>query len=205
MNPVRRPASKFGRTARPRRLRWVILCLTLGCATLTPAAAVAVGHESPGTDAATAAEPAAGHFAPVSALTETTVTPMATSSVITAGSCKYQQAVDNVHFSSTGWAASSHGWWLKYSGTCPSKANVDVYLQAVYCDGFSCYWKTVDTDSLDVYAGGGSGKRATARENCSASTTVGWRSYVDVDLIGVGDPSGYTYSTPRDMACYPSS
>ncbi|WP_456698475.1 hypothetical protein [Aeromicrobium sp. P5_D10] len=131
---------------------------------------------------------------------------MAVSGVITAGSCKYRQRTDNVHFSGTGFAASAHGWWTKESGTCPSKANVDAVLQAVFCDAFgSCYWRTVDTKSKSVYAGGGSANRSAVRENCAGSKTVGWRVRVDVDLIGVGDPSGWTTSPGKDLACYPSS
>lgn len=61
----------------------------------------------------------------------------------------------------------------------------------------------MDSGSGDYYAGGGSGKWANARRTCSGTSTVGWRGYVDVDLIGVGDPSGYTYSTIANLACTP--
>lgn len=131
---------------------------------------------------------------------------LADSSVLKGGSCQYRQSVDNVHFSSTGWAASSHGSWKKYAGTCPSKANVDIYLQAWACTAGGCGFRTVDAQSGDVYAGGGSsGGRVTARENCANSTKVTWRSFVDVDLPGIADPSGYTYSSEVALACYPSS
>lgn len=146
-----------------------------------------------------------GHYAPLSALPADKVGHRALSAVISAGDCNYQQANDNAHFSSTGFAISSHGWWVMWSGTCPNTANVDIYLQAVYCDSNGCRWRTVDTDSATVRDGGGAGKRATAREECSGVTTVGWRSYVDVDLVGVSDPSGYTYSEPQDRNCYPIS
>jgi len=68
---------------------------------------------------------------------------------------------------------------------------VDIYLQAYGCDPISCGWVTVASGSGDYYAGGGSGKRANARKACATTATVGWRGYVDVDLIGVSDPSGY--------------
>lgn len=129
---------------------------------------------------------------------------MGTSGPITAGSCRYQQANDNVHISSGD--VSTQGWWLHYSGTCPARANVDIHLQAVRCSSSgSCGWVTVDTDSGDYAAGGGRGRRATARESCADSRTVGYRSFVDVELIDASDPSGYTYSTPVDRNCYPSS
>jgi hypothetical protein len=149
-----------------------------------------------------------GHFASISALaSDGSVSPNLVSSTIHAGSCYYQQGIDNAHIStsSTTRAVQSHGWWLNVGGTCPSKSNVDTYLQAVYCTSSGCGWRTVDVQSGDVYAGGGSGKWITAHEDCSSTATVGFRSYVDVDLIGVSDPSGYTYSPGQDLACYPSS
>jgi hypothetical protein len=143
---------------------------------------------------------AAGHFAPYPG----GVTAEAQSGPITAGSCTYEQAIDDPHISSTApLAASVHGWWLKDSGTCPSKANVDVYLQGWWCDVYGCRWMTVASGSADVYAGGGSGNRVTARRTCSSSKTVGWRGQVDVDLIGVSDPSGLTDSTIKNLACEP--
>jgi hypothetical protein len=167
---------------------------------VSPTAAQAIS-DKPSKGAQGAA--AAGHYGSIADLTE--VSTSAVSGVITAGKCSYQQVSDDVHWSSTGWAMSGHGWWTKYSGTCPSKANVDIQLQAVWCDGFGCYWKTVASGSKDVYSGGGSANRAAAREDCSGSQIVGWRSRVDVDLIGVSDPSGWTYSAGKDFACYPSS
>jgi hypothetical protein len=145
---------------------------------------------------------ARGHFA---AYPGGIVAPMAESGPITAGSCTYKQAIDDPHISSTApRAASVHGWWLKVSGTCPSKANVDTYLQGYWCDIYGCRWITVASGSADVYAGGGSGNRVTARRTCSSSSKqVGWRGFVDVDLIGVSDPAGYTYSTIRNLYCVP--
>jgi hypothetical protein len=145
---------------------------------------------------------ASGYFAPYPG---GDITPLAESGNITAGSCTYRQAIDNPHISSTAPAAASvHGWWLKVSGTCPSKANVDTYLQGYWCDQFGCRWITVASGSADVYAGGGSGNRVTARRTCSATNKlVGWRGFVDVDLIGVSDPAGYTYSPPVNLYCTP--
>lgn len=146
-----------------------------------------------------------GHYGSLSELSDSGVTPMASSGVITAGSCKYQQRTDDPHDPYPYTYVSVHGWWTKYSGTCPSKANVDPALQAVYCDSFGCYWKTVATGSVDYYQGGGSGQRSTGKEFCSRHQTVGWRGRVDVDLIGWSDPSGCTYTSGHDFPCYPSS
>jgi hypothetical protein len=129
------------------------------------------------------------------------VSPLAESGNITAGSCTYRQVLDDPHPSSGD--TSVHGWWRRISGTCPSRANVDVYLQAYWCDVYGCRWITVASGSGDYRAGGGSGRRATARRTCSAASTVGWRGFVDVDLIGVDDPAGYTYSPIRNLACRP--
>jgi hypothetical protein len=151
-------------------------------------------------DASTPSAP--GYFAPYPG---GDVTPMAESGNITAGSCTYRQAIDNPHISSSApLAASVHGYWKSISGTCPSTANVDTYLQAYWCDPFGCRWTGVASDSGNIRPGGGSGRRVTARRTCSSgSRTVGWRGYVDVDLNGVGDPAGYTYSPPVNLGCVP--
>lgn len=92
------------------------------------------------------------------------------------------------------------------TGTCPSKATVTVYLQAWYCNPYpiNCYWATLTVGQADVYAGGGSGKWANARWACASKNTVGWRGFVDVDLIGWNDPPGYTYSDIVNLACSPT-
>lgn len=142
--------------------------------------------------------PAGSSWAPYP---ERTVSPMTESGVIIAGGCKYKQANDDPHLSSGD--TSIHGWWLRGGGTCPSKANVDVYLQAYGCGPFGCQWITVDSGSGDYVPGPGSGKWANARLQCSSTAVVGWRGYTDVDLPGIIDPSGVTYSTIRNLACSP--
>lgn len=129
------------------------------------------------------------------------IAPMAESGDITAGGCTYRQAVDNPHVTSGD--ASVHGWWLRRAGTCPSRANVDIHLQAFGCGPFVCQWITVASGSKDVLPGGGAGRRANARLDCASTSTVGWRGLVDVDLIGVNDPPGFTESTIRNLACSP--
>ena len=183
-----------------RALRTLVLCFVVVAPALTPMQASA-DEPRPSADDRRAV---AGNYAPLSALGDAGVTAMATSGVITAGSCKYQQAIDDPHPSSNppGYA-SLHGYWLKYSGTCPTYANVDASLQALFCDPLGCYWRTQDGNSGDVKQGGGSGNRVNARHLCADNRLVGYRGVVDVDLKGVSDPSGVTYSF-RDVACYPA-
>lgn len=153
---------------------------------------------TPDLSSAPSAPSAEGHFAPYPG---SAAAPMGESGNITAGSCTYRQAIDNPHLS--GGDTSIHGWWRTIAGTCPSLANVDVFLQAFWCDPFGCRWITVAAGSGDFRPGGGSGRRATARLACATNNLVGWRGFVDVDLIGVADPSGVTISTILNLACSP--
>ncbi len=133
------------------------------------------------------------------------ITPLASSGPIDAFGCVYTQEVDNAHISSDPpTAASSHGWWTYVSGSCPSTANVDTYLQALWWTGYTYEWRTVAFNSGDVYAGGGSGNRITARYNCANLNLVSWRSLVDVDLNGQWDPPGLTESPYQNLNCSPS-
>jgi hypothetical protein len=160
--------------------------------TLPPSA----GATSPPSQAPSAL-PAGFHFAPY----PRDVSPMAESGDITAGDCTYRQATDNAHVTSG--EVSVHGYWIFRTGTCPSKANVDVDLQAFGCGPFICQWITVASGSREVPPG--TSRRANARLACASTSTVGWRGLVDVDLIGVGDPSGRTSSDPQNLSCSPPS
>lgn len=182
---------------RVRRTLIVVCCTAITSLGVLPATAMA-SPPSP----APSTPSASGHFAPYSG---GDITPLVESGNITAGSCTYRQAIDNPHISSSAPpTASIHGYWKRVAGTCPSRANVDTYLQGYWCDVYGCRWITVASASGDVYAGGGSGNRVTARRTCSSTARlVGWRGFVDVDLIGVGDPSGYTYSTIVNLYCSP--
>lgn len=133
------------------------------------------------------------------------VQPLATSGWITAGNCVYAQAVDNPHWSDNYTTISVHGWWLKLSGsTCPTYANVDTHLQAYYCNAYGCSFVTIASDSRDVQAGGGGGRRGNARSGCSSSNLISYRGAADVDLIGQSDPGGWTYSPHVGLNCYPA-
>src|SRR5690606_12200462 len=86
------------------------------------------------------------------------IEPATVSGMIEAGGCRYQQANDRPHRS--GGDVSIHGWWLRWSGQCPQKANVDAAIQAYWCDSIGCRFVAVDTGSGDYYGGGGSGRWA---------------------------------------------
>lgn len=138
---------------------------------------------------------------PASAETQATALPEA---LLT--TCPYTTGGDYVHLSSTPFAASGHGWWntTNYS-LCPDYADVEVDLQAYYHIGSYYYWVTVANPPderirpKNIY-----GQQATARRDCGASTSTGWRSIVDVDLVGVSDPSDKLYTTPVNLSCSPS-
>ena len=128
---------------------------------------------------------------------------MATSGWITAGSCTYRQAVDNPHLSSG--TTSVHGWWeTSTTSGCPAYSNVDTLLQAFYCNMWGCSYVTIASDSRDVLAGGGSGRRGNARNLCLNSSLISYRGAVDVDLINQNDPGGLTYSPEVGVNCYPA-
>lgn len=82
--------------------------------------------------------------------------------------CRYTTQGDYPHRSSTGFAASAHGWWKDRSpGSCPEYADVEVTLQAHLCFGNPhgrkhCWWDTLDHQEQRIRAEGGSGRRTTA-------------------------------------------
>ena len=114
--------------------------------------------------------------------------------------CKYTTHGDNPHKSRTGNAASAHGWWQTTSPTkCPSHAQVEIWLFALACEYkdetdeslIGCEWEQVGHDKKRVRPGGGSGKRAVARRDCTSTPKpVTYRSVIDVDLEGVWDGPG---------------
>ena len=124
--------------------------------------------------------------------------------------CDYETKGDNPHRSGTGFAVSAHGWWEDNSpGQCPEFADVDIILQANKCYYESdeptnnCYWDSLNRNKKRIKAGtGGSGRRVPARYDCASSKTVGYRSVIDVDLVGVPDGIGKLYIT-REIDCYP--
>lgn len=125
---------------------------------------------------------------------------------ITAGNCTYKQRVDWPHWSDQYTTISVHGWWeKKYNSSCPRLANVDIYLQAYYCNYVGgCTYVNVASNSDDVRAGGGPGRRVNARNGCNGSVLISYRGAVDVDLHDQGDPRGLTYSPSFGRRCWPA-
>jgi hypothetical protein len=89
------------------------------------------------------------------------------------------------------------------SGNCPPQADVNIALQAFWCDPLGCRWTTVKSGSGRYNPGGGSGKRANARLDCANASTVGWRGGTDVDLPGIVDPGGRFYTPAQNLPCSP--
>ena len=125
--------------------------------------------------------------------------------------CDYEAGGDYPHLSGTGFATSAHGWWEDNSpGQCPEYADVDIILQARMCyyeDGQPtdrCYWDSLVRKERRIRAGtGGSGRRVPVRHNCASTQTTGYRSVIDVDLVGVPDGIGKLYRT-NNVDCLPA-
>ena len=111
---------------------------------------------------------------------------------------RFETRGDDVHMSIPD--VSGHGWWMNF-GCAASQADVTIRLQAYYEDGV---WRYVgSTGRARVYSGGGSANRATARARCARlSGKYGFRSVVDVDLVGVNDPADVLVTRPRDLPCH---
>ncbi len=82
--------------------------------------------------------------------------------------CNFTTGADDQHLSSTGFAASAHGWWEGNSVNCPEYAGVEVRLWGYYCGSAgvgpeTCFWRFLTSSENRVRSGGGSGRRATAR------------------------------------------
>ena len=119
--------------------------------------------------------------------------------------CIYNTKGDNPHVSRTGIDVSAHGWWTigPDSGPCPTHADVEVWLQGWWCqEGSGCWWRELDHDKDRIRAGGGAGNRINVRKFCTSHTVTGFRSIVDVDLVGVSDPPDKLYII-IDVPCYP--
>ena len=71
------------------------------------------------------------------------------------------------------------------------RAHVSGY---VYVDG---------EDDANLWPGGGSGKRVTGRSDCASNIGTGFRSVVDVDLVGIWDPSQKLESAGEELQCRP--
>lgn len=112
--------------------------------------------------------------------------------------CVFETRGDYVHVSSSAFEASGHGWWV--NGNCSATtAVVTVQLQQYYSDGS---WRNQGSKgSATVRSGGGAGNRATGRAGCSSSAITGWRSVIDVDLVGQADDPTKLTTPGRDIGC----
>ncbi|WP_245692753.1 hypothetical protein [Streptomyces katrae] len=87
---------------------------------------------------------------------------------------------DNPHRSSTGVAASGHGWWEK--GNCSSdRAKVFNCLYEWYTD--NTWRQQACSETKTLKPGGGSVQRTAARRDCRDTQRTSWRNHVDVDVI----------------------
>lgn len=158
--------------------------------------ALLAASPAPAVAASTAPVPAP---APVSAASDGSLSMDSTgSSEALAAVCVFTTRGDYVHVSSSAFEASGHGWWV--NGNCnTSTAIVTVQLQEYYSDGS---WRNKGVVGRStVRSGGGAGNRATGRAACSNSSLTGWRSVVDVDLVGLADDPGKLTTPGRDIGC----
>ncbi|WP_090946414.1 hypothetical protein [Nonomuraea jiangxiensis] len=113
--------------------------------------------------------------------------------------CLFTTNGDYVHVSSSAFEASGHGWWVNINCSTAT-AVVTVQLQQYYSDGV---WRNKGTVGRStVRSGGGAGNRATGRGACTAgSALTGWRSVIDVDLVGLADDPGKLTTSTRNINC----
>ncbi|WP_083342742.1 MULTISPECIES: hypothetical protein [Frankia] len=112
--------------------------------------------------------------------------------------CYFETRGDDVHVSSSAHEASGHGWWVNIDCDV-TKAVVTVQLQEYYSDGT---WRNVGAVGRStVKSGGGAGNRATGRGHCRSGSLTGWRSVIDVDLVGVPDDPNKLVTTGRNIRC----
>lgn len=105
---------------------------------------------------------------------------------------------DNPHRSSTGVAASGHGWWGK--GNCSSdRANVYNCLYEWYTNNS---WRQITCSGVKELrpATGGSSDRTVARADCDSTLRTSWRNHVDVDVIDEIDTGEQPYNQ-GDVDC----
>lgn len=95
---------------------------------------------------------------------------------------------------------SGHGYWTTSDPTLSGKkATVKVWLQARTSSGVWIYAATAEP--VDVYPGGGSGKRGVARVGCKTTGARYWRTVTDVDINWMPDTFGKKYSKEIILPC----
>ena len=91
------------------------------------------------------------------------------------------------------------------AGLLATNSIVEVHLQVWLCNVHNpngCRWKTLNESESRIRPGGGAGRRTTARILCSASAEIGYRSIIDVDLVGQSDPDDKVYKV-ANVRCRP--
>ena len=126
-----------------------------------------------------------------------TVTTYATGNV---GAGDFYTVGDYVHVSTTPPpTASGHGCWARNSGPA-QLAVVTVWLQAQ--SPTSGAWATVANARSTLKPGCGSAYRTTARFPCTnVVQIVKWRSVIDVDIVGYGDPPDQLTTQTQTLFC----
>lgn len=113
-----------------------------------------------------------------------------------AAACTANTRGDYVHI--TAGQASGHGWWDNINCNT-TLADVTIQLQQYHADGI---WRNIGVSNTKrVRSGGGAGHRANARVTCRSTATTGWRSIVDVDLVGLVDDRSVLITSTINRAC----
>lgn len=117
------------------------------------------------------------------------------STLAAAGVCAAVTRGDYVHV--TYGQASGHGWWER--GTCTAtQADVTVQLQQYFSDGS---WRNSGSPGTRRIAPNQTSTRANARVTCASTATTGWRSVVDVDIVGVIDDATKLTTPGQNIGC----
>ena len=113
--------------------------------------------------------------------------------------CNFEQLGDYAHVSSSAPpTASAHGWWRNVDCNA-THAVVTTQLQKKNVAGF---WVDVGTRGVKtVLSGGGSVARSNSRYVCSGTSKHQFRSWVDVDLVGINDLPNKLYTSERTLDC----
>lgn len=113
-----------------------------------------------------------------------------------AAACLAYTRGDDVHV--TAGQASGHGSWDNVNCSA-TRADVIIQLQQYYADGV---WRDVGAAGVKrVRSGGGGGRRANARVTCFNTLVTGWRSVVDVDLVGLIDDDSVLITPTQNLRC----
>lgn len=118
--------------------------------------------------------------------------------------CLYQSAWDRVHYSGTPPATMSvHGFWFAKNENCKGlKAIVTTQLQRKYVEDRTGSFKNIGAPGKKtVYAGGGSANRSVARYVCKNTQPWLYRVQVDVNLVGILDPTDKPTGAQYLYAC----